>query len=265
MRSAGQDGRHDMHILLVNDDGFDSRLLHILCRAAAERGHRVTVCAPNSQQSAKSHAFTLATPLKVVKDRMEGAQDAWRIEGTPVDACRVGLLGVCEEKPDLVISGINAGYNVGLATYVSGTVGAAREAAFQGYPALAVSLEPRTPEETISFFADYAVKLGEKLVHYDAPHQSVCNVNAPPVPVADIQGVTVCPITCHVYKDGYERVVSPRGETYFWLSNEIEDMCPAENTDLDYLHRGYITVTFLAPEGCRQEDYADFPLKIREP
>ena len=173
--------------------------------------------------------------------------------------------GVCEEKPDLVISGINAGYNVGLATYVSGTVGAAREAAFQGYPALAVSLEPRTPEETIRFFADYAVRLGEKLVHYDAPHQSVCNVNAPPVPVADIQGVTVCPITCHVYKDGYERVVSPRGETYFWLSNEIEDMCPAENTDLDYLHRGYITVTFLAPEGCRQEDYADFPLKIREP
>ena len=257
--------RDSMYILLVNDDGFDSGLLQILCTAAARRGHRVTVCAPNTQQSAKSHAFTLGTPLKVMRDHMDGALDAWRIEGTPVDACRVGLLGLCEDRPDLVISGINAGYNVGLATFVSGTVGAAREAAFHGYPSMAVSLEPRTPAETVRCFADYCVRLGEKLIHYEAPSQSVCNVNAPPVKVKDIQGAVVCPITCHVYEDGYEKVLSPRGETYFWLSNEIEDMHPSEGTDLDYLHRGFITVTFLAPEGCCQEDYADFPLPVCDP
>lgn len=253
-----------MHILLVNDDGFDNRLLHVLCHAAAQRGHSVTVCAPHTQQSAKSHAFTLATPLRVREGKMDGAQKAWRIEGTPVDACRVGLLGLCREKPDLVISGINEGYNVGLATFVSGTVGAAREAAFQGYPAMAVSLEPRTPEETIRFFSDYCVRLGEKLIHYPAPCQSVVNVNAPPVSVREIQGAVTCPITRHVYKDGYEQVISPRGEMYFWLSDEIEDMSPDRDTDLDYLHRGFITVTFLAPEGCRQEDYADFPLPLKE-
>ena len=238
-----------MRILLVNDDGFDSPLLHVLCRATAERGHEVLVSAPHMQQSAKSHAFTISGPLLVHPGRMEGAKEAWRVEGTPVDACRLGLLGLYEGPFDLVISGINAGYNIGLATYVSGTVGAAREAAFQHVLSMAVSLEPRTPEETVKRFASWCVQLGERLRDMDCPPMTLINVNAPPIPWNEIRGAKICPLNRHVYKDGYTRAISPRGTTYFWLSDEIEDMEPEADTDLDELHKGYLSLTFMGPEG----------------
>ena len=251
-----------MHILLVNDDGFDSDLLHMLCHAAAARGHEVSVSAPDTQQSAKSHAFTLSTPLMVCEDSMEGAQRAFRVTGTPVDACRLGFMQLCGGRPDLVISGINQGYNIGLATFVSGTVGAAREAAFQGYPSMAVSLEPGTPADTQRFFADYCVRTGEKLVSYPFPEFAVCNVNCPKVERKDILRPRMCGLNRHVYRDGYERRVSPRGQLYFWLRSEEQDDSPTEGSDLDWLLKGHIAVTFLTPEGCDQADYADFPLPV---
>ncbi len=253
-----------MHILLVNDDGFHSPNLALLAQAAARRGHRVTVAAPATQQSAKSHAFTLWTPLVVTEDSMEGAEQAYRIEGTPVDACRLGLLALAVSPVDLVISGINVGYNVGLATFVSGTVGAAREAAFHGYPAMAVSSAPDAPQETVAFFADYCIRLGEKLVQSDLPEQAVCNVNLPPREVGELGEPVVCRLNRHVYRDGYEGRVSPRGSTYYWLGPEVPDDEPCEGSDSDWLKKGHLSVTLLTPEGCRQEAYADLPVKLFE-
>ena len=249
-----------MHILVTNDDGFDSKNLRILVEACCHRGHRVTVVAPHAQQSAKSHAFTLSVPLLVHEAQMPGAVSAYRVEGTPVDACRIGMLGLSNEKIDLVLSGINEGYNVGLATYVSGTCGAAREAAFQGYKAMAVSMEKETPAETALHFADYAVRIGEKLVVTDVPMQSVLNLNVPPIPSSEVRGGIVCGLSRNVYKDGYERRISPRGQLYFWLKGEEADEHPTPDSDVDYLKRGYLTCTFLTPEGCSQEAYQDFPL-----
>lgn len=245
-----------MNILLVNDDGFDSPFLQLLCRAAGARGHHVTVCAPSTQQSAKSHSYTIYTPLIAHKRAMEGATEAWAIDGTPVDCCRVGMMNLCDGV-DLVISGINLGYNTGLATFVSGTVGAAREAAFQRIPAMAVSGEPRTPKETMAFFADWAVALGERLVHYPVPEFSVLNVNVPPVPMHELKPPRMCPISRSIYNDHYEQRVSPRGAVYFWLSDYDPD--PATpGSDLDLLQQGHITCTFLTPDdGCGQQKYAD--------
>ena len=248
-----------MHILLVNDDGFDSGNLSLLCREAAARGHKVTVCAPQTQQSAKSHSFTLHTPLLAQPRQMEGAHSAWAIAGTPVDCCRIGMMQLCGERPDLVISGVNYGYNVGLAVYVSGTVGAAREAAFQGIPAMSVSAEPHTPDETLRFFVQWAVALGERLVSYPRPELSVCNVNVPPVPMHELKEPRMCRISRNIYKDDYVRRLSPRGDTYFWLTPEIQDEHPTPLSDLDMLHKGHISCTFLTPDdGCDQQQYADF-------
>ena len=94
-----------MNVLLTNDDGFDSELLRMLCRAFAARGHRVTVSAPATQQSAKSHSFTLSIPLMVHKRDMEGAAEAWAVEGTPVDSARVGFMSLATAPIDLVVSG----------------------------------------------------------------------------------------------------------------------------------------------------------------
>lgn len=248
-----------MHLLLTNDDGIRSGLLHVVSKAAAARGHRVTVSAPATQQSAKSHGFTVASPLLVRRAEVPGAQAAWAVEGTPVDSCRLGMMALADAPVELVISGINYGYNAGLAVYVSGTVGAAREAAFVRKPAIALSLEPGTPEETITYFADFAIRAAEKLAHYPAPDQAVCNINVPPVPMAALKPAVVCPLSRNIYKDEYERRKSPRGDTYFWLAPVIPDDHPTPGSDLDLLAKGHITITFLTPEGCNQADYADFP------
>lgn len=248
-----------MNILLVNDDGFDSPSLHVLCRAAAARGHRITVCAPAAQQSAKSHAYTVFQPLLAQKRHMDGADEAWAIEGTPVDCCRIGFMSICQTRPDLVISGINCGYNTGFAVFVSGTVGAAREAAFQGIPAMALSAEYETPRETLAFFAEWAVTVGERLVDYPAPAFSVCNLNVPPVPMHELKEPRMCGITHNLYKDSYERRKSPRGDDYFWLTPMEQDYAYTPGSDQEWLSKGHITCTFLTPdEGVNQEKYADF-------
>ncbi|MGN0778669.1 MAG: 5'/3'-nucleotidase SurE [Aristaeellaceae bacterium] len=245
-----------MNILLVNDDGINSPYLALLCRAAAARGHRVTVCAPSTQQSAKAHSFTVFAPVTVHPRAMEGACAAWAVDGTPVDCTRLGLMALCEDGIDLVLSGINDGFNAGLATFVSGTVGAAREAAFLGKPAMAVSMQVGTPPETAAFFADWAVALGERLVTFPVPEQAVCNVNVPAVPMYRLQPPVMCPISRVAWSDSYERRESPRGGTYFWLMPENFDTLPTPGSDLDHLKQGHITCTLLTPEECRQEEYA---------
>lgn len=249
-----------MNILLVNDDGIDSPHLRALCAACAARGHRVTVCAPKTQQSAKSHAFTISTPVMVKKSSMPGALAAWAVDGTPVDCTRLGVKCLCEETPDVVISGINQGYNVGLATYVSGTVGAAREAAFMGLKSLAVSIDYGAGAEAVTPFAEYAARLAERLADYPAPRLSVCNVNAPALPREQWKGTRVCPLNRNIYEDSYERRQSPRGDVYFWLAPEYQDSCPTPGGDLDALTRGYVSVTFLGLDGDDQTAFEDFPI-----
>ena len=246
-----------MNLLLVNDDGIASPALHLLGRAAKARGHHVLLCAPSTQQSAKSHSFTIATPLMARRRELDCADEAWAVDGTPADCARLGLMALPEEKIDLVISGINEGYNAGLATFVSGTVGAAREVAFQGVPAMAASAAVNVPPETLALFAEWVITVAEKLVDYPRPELSVCNVNVPPVPVHELKPPVLCPISRNVYQDRYVRRESPRGDTYFWLTPEQPADTPTPGSDIDWLDKGHITVTFLAPEGCRQEDYQD--------
>ncbi|MBR4710856.1 MAG: 5'/3'-nucleotidase SurE [Clostridia bacterium] len=251
-----------MHFLLTNDDGFDSPELHLLCEAAAARGHRITVSAPEEQQSAKSHAFSVFSPLFVREDRMPGAERAYRVRGTPVDSCRLGFMSLAGDRVDAVLSGINAGFNVGLATYVSGTVGAAREAAFAGYPALAVSMEPRTPDDMRAYFADYAVRTAEMMVRGEAayPPQAVCNLNAPCCRVEELKGAKVCGISHLIYKDSYVRYDGPRGDITYWLRPMEPEYNPEPGLDLGLLMQNWITVTFLTPEPCDQRQWESFPL-----
>ena len=249
-----------MNILLVNDDGIASGALRVLCRALASRGHRVTVCAPAGQQSAKSHCFTINTPVQVAERHdVEGATAAWAIDGTPADCTRIGLMDLCEGPVDLVISGINYGYNAGLAVYVSGTVGAAREAAFQRKPSLALSMHYDTTEEALRFFAEWSVTVAERLVGYGRrPELSVCNINMPGCAVHEVQTPVMCPLSRNVYNDSYERRVSPRGQIYYWLHPETPDDRPTPGSDVDLLNKNHITCTFLGPEPLEQTQYADF-------
>ena len=243
-----------MNILLVNDDGISSPHLHMLCRAAAARRHHVLVCAPSTQQSGKSYSLTISTPLMVTPYAMEGADAAWAVDGTPADCAHLAVTSLSDAPIDLCISGINHGYNAGLSIYASGTVSAARDAAFRGIPSMALSMEVSTPAETSHLFAEWAIQLGEHLVQSSAPAQSVLNVNLPPVPIYELKAPRFCPLNTAMWQDGYQQCESPRGKTYYWL-NLYQDAAPDPDSDIDLLAKGHITCTFIGPTETIYQGY----------
>ena len=242
-----------MHFLIVNDDGINSPFLPILTQAVKRAGHRVTVCVPATQQSAKAHAFSIEQPILAEKREVPDADEAWAIFGTPVDSCRIGAMNLAPDA-DAVISGINLGYNVGMSVYVSGTVGAAREATFLHKPGIAVSAEKQTPHDTLAYLSDWAVEMAEKLVTRGAPELTVCNLNAPPIPRAELKSQV---LNRAGYRDSYEQRISPRKQTYFWLSPMKQDP-PLPGSDQAYLDAGHPTCTFLTIDGQSQEEFADW-------
>ena len=128
-----------MHLLLTNDDGWNSEGLRCLTRALIDAGHRVTIAAPDSERSAASHSLSILKPLRAKPITVEGAK-GWAIDGTPADSVRLGLHLTKDDRPDMCISGINHGSNLGGACIYSGTVNSAMEASMAGCPAIATSL-----------------------------------------------------------------------------------------------------------------------------
>lgn len=230
-----------MDILLTNDDGIRAVGLRALYGALIKAGHRVHVAAPMTEQSAVGHAVTLFSPLRV-KQVEEAGFSGLGISGTPADCVKLALSHLLPKKPDMIVSGINAGANVGVDVLYSGTVSAATEGALAGIPALAVSVDDYHPEE-LSAQAEYAVAMLGKDFWSGFPPHCVLNLNFPSGPLAEARGLKVCRQTSSTYKDWYDERTDPRGNPYYWLCGVI----PPENVDPEsdrgLLSRGYITVT----------------------
>ena len=243
-----------MHVLLVNDDGISSRGIHALAEEGVKRGHRVTVCAPNKQQSAVGQAITFFRPIGVEQVEIPGAS-AYAVDGTPADCARLGLVSLAQGEVDVVISGINDGLNAGTAIYCSGTVGAAREAALLGKKAMAVSLGRPADEGMIAHLASLAFNLGEKLARYPAPPLSVLNVNAPALPGEELLPMVMAPVNHGMFLNRYERRLSPRGDMYYWVMPEYTRDPAAPDSDEHLLQKGHITCTFLlhSPENTKMD------------
>jgi 5'-nucleotidase len=235
-----------MHILLVNDDGIQSIGISALCRAARDRGHRVSVCAPSAQQSAASQRITLTDPIYVKEYDMgvEGVA-AWAISGTPTDCVRLGLFELVKDPVDVLISGINDGYNAGMAVHYSGTVGAATEAALNHVRAMAVSVHHEAGPALYDFVARLAVTTAEKYAQLKTPPATVLNVNAPLRDPDQVLAPVLAPLSVANFKDSYIRRESPRRGVYYWMTDECKMEPPAEGTDLDWLNKGHVTYTFM--------------------
>lgn len=235
-----------MHIFLANDDGIGAVGIMALLRAAVKAGHEVTMCAPKYQQSAASHRFTLSDPIYAAEWPVEepGCR-AWAITGSPADCVRIGLDELLDKPVDVVISGINNGYNSGVAVHYSGTVGAAVEGAFHHLPAIAVSIHHKAAPEMLEHLAEYTIRTAEQYVSAKVPEGTILNINGPLAAPADIKGVVYAPLDTACFADRYIRRESPRAGTYFWLSDggEMEPFAPG--SDNDYLRQGYITLTLM--------------------
>lgn len=245
-----------MHILIVNDDGYQSEPLRMLCRELAARGHQITVAAPYLEQSGKAHSITVSEAIRVDEVEIEGAAAAYAVRGTPVDCTRLGLLMLADKPVDLVVSGPNLGENAGISTYASGTVAGARQAIYEGVPGIALSAEAGTTWETQSFFIQWCCDVVSRYLAHDRPPMSLLNINCPAVPVLDMKPPVFCPLDTSNHWAGYTACVSPRGKRYFFIGVSGDGATPEPGTDLDLLKQGHITCTFIGVHVNDQAQYA---------
>ena len=251
-----------MHIVLVNDDGIQSVGIHALCKAAVARGHKVSVCAPSHQQSAASQRITLTDPIYVKEyDMGEPGVNAWAITGTPTDCIRLGLFNLIRDPVDVVISGINDGYNAGMAVHYSGTVGAATEAALNRVRAMAVSVHHKAGQALYDYVAHLAILTAEKYISLKTPPVTVLNMNAPLRDPAEILPPVLAPLSIANFTDSYIRRESPRSGVYYWMTNDSNTEPPEPGSDLDLLAKGHVTYTFM---GNPSEHSASFAGFVRE-
>ena len=244
-------------ILLSNDDGIAAPGLLAAYEELAKIGE-VTVAAPAENQSGVGHGITYREPIMVRAIdplvKAAGPQGPWhRIEAKPATCVRLALASLLAEKPDLVVSGINRGDNAGLSIYVSGTLGAAREAAFDGIPAIAAS-QVTWPEmakgaEGYRPGAALLARVAAVVLKRGLPPGTFLSLN---FPAGEMKGVRVVPHSLRTGLNQYERRVNPEDETYFWnIWTEPAD--PDPGTDAGSLREGYATVTPLRIDATDRE------------
>ena len=234
-----------MHIFLVNDDGIGSKGIMALARAAVAKGHKVSMCAPAFQQSAASQRISLIEPIYVEPYPVaeEGLAAAYAIKGTPTDCVRLGLLDLIREPVDVLISGINDGYNAGMAVHYSGTVSAAREGSLNRIPSIAASISYRATPEMLEHFAAYVIRVAEEYRSFEISPAMVLNINAPFCQPEALLSPVFVPLSKANYVDSYLRRESPRAGVYYWLESGAQTEPSAEGSDQDMLEKGHITLT----------------------
>ncbi|WP_285905010.1 5'/3'-nucleotidase SurE [Pseudodesulfovibrio pelocollis] len=230
-----------MRILLANDDGIQAVGLRSLYFALVEAGHDVRVFAPVTEQSAVGHAVTLSMPLRVKEFRENGFRGQG-VYGTPVDCVKLALSTLLDAPPDLVLSGINAGANVGVDILYSGTVSAATEGALMEIPSMAVSVDDFNPVD-LKGQARYCVRLLSRIPWAELPKKCVVNLNFPACPMEKARELMVCPHTRASYRDWYDTRTDPRGRPYYWLNGAIPPEQISPDRDRALLTQGHVTLT----------------------
>ena len=229
-----------MRILISNDDGLFSPGIRALAELFRVE-HEVYMAAPDTERSGASHSFTFSSPLRMNEIRLDGLEDvpAYAISGTPVDCVKIGLANL-NFTPELVISGINMGANLGTDTFYSGTVSAAMEAALLGIPAIAVSICSFRPQhlKTAALAAQRAIPYLSKC------KRSLLNVNVPDLPADAIKGMKLTRLSKQVYASELIERTDPYMRKYYWMPSERLTTCaPEEDSDERWTREGYVALT----------------------
>ena len=222
-------------ILITNDDGIHSPGLTALKQALASLGRVVTV-APDRDNSAISHALTMNRPLKLT----ELENDVYTLDGTPTDCVSIGLSKVLDRKPDLLVSGINNGPNIGDDITYSGTVSAAIEGTMYAVPSMAVSM---AGEIVIEYErADRVVReLAETVIRNGLPANTLVNVNIPDAEKP--KGIKVTRQGRRIWQQAVQEVKDPRGRVHYWIGGGTPLLDSGRDTDVHMLSEGYVTIS----------------------
>lgn len=232
-----------MYIAITNDDGILAPGIRALWTELSKIGE-VAVVAPDSERSACSQSITVHHPIRV--DQYETGQPgviAWSINGTPTDCMKIALETLLPWKPDIVVSGINNGSNLGTDVLYSGTVSAAIEASLHGLPAIAVSLADRQSND-FSVAAAYIGNLLKKGIAKESwPKHTLLNINVPPLSQDKIKGTAITKLGNISYDNIFEKRQDPRGRVYYWMAGTVQDVGNEPDSDVEAVKEGYISVT----------------------
>ena len=230
-----------MRILLTNDDGILAEGL-IALYEELKGDFELSIVAPETEMSAVGHAITLSNPLRVRRFKRNGTFFGYGVSGTPADCVKIGVQEILQQRPDMILSGINPGSNVGINLLYSGTVSAATEGAFLGIPSVAISLNTKNDPD-FGFPARFSRRMIKFVKENGLKEGTALNVNIPAVPEDQIKGVSFTTQDLVRHRDKYEKRKDPRGNVYYWLATEtpVEDSIP--DTDLMALRENRITIT----------------------
>ena len=215
-----------MRVLISNDDGVFAEGIRTLAAAAVARGHEVTVVCPDQERSATGHGLTLQTPIRAERadELFVPGVTAWACSGTPADCMKLALFELVKQKPDLVLSGINHGPNLGTDVFCSGTVAAALEGTLEGLPAMAVSsacFQWRQFEGA----GEIALDVAESALQNGWPDNLLLNLNLPPCHPESMGPLRWTRLSIRRYDEQFSARQDPRGRTYYWLAGEaVEDL-----------------------------------------
>ncbi len=226
-----------MRILLSNDDGIYAPGLRVMAEALQPLGE-LTVVAPDRNRSGASNSLTLSQPLRIT----EHQANWFSVDGTPTDCVHLAVTGLIEKMPDVVVSGINAGANLGDDTLYSGTVAAAMEGRFMGLPAIAVSNIAFQPQH-YEAAAQVVVRILQDLPSHPLPAGSILNVNVPDLPYEKLAGVEVTRLGYRHIAEDVVRDTDPRGRPLYWIGPAGTEQDAGPGTDFHACNRGYVSVT----------------------
>lgn len=245
-----------MRFLVSNDDGVLAPGLAALAEALTTLGE-VTVVAPDSERSGFSNALTLDRPLRPVRQ----ANGFWAVNGTPADCVHLALNGLLDFEPDLVVSGINSGANLGDDTLYSGTVAAALEARFLGKTSLAVSLTGAQVRsygrEGYAAAAAMVVRLIENWQRLQLPERTILNMNVPDLPLDAIRGFQVTRLGHRGRAKDVLALEDPRGRSVYWIGIAGEPADAGAGTDFQAISEGYVSLTPLQTDLTRHDALQD--------
>lgn len=231
-------------ILLCNDDGIAAPGIQALAEALDPLGELVVV-APGSEQSAVGHAITVRDPVRaheVEFSTSSGPVPAWAVAGTPTDSVKLACHELLDERPDLVVSGINHGPNTAVNVLYSGTVSAATEASILGLDAVAISLCDWSTDD-FAAAGRYARRIVRLVLRTGLPDGVLLNVNVPALPADEIEGVAVTRQARSRWEEGFDVRTDPADRRYYWLAGTFVDLDDGQETDTTAIERGYVSVT----------------------
>jgi len=230
------------HILITNDDGIDADALPPLADALSRLGD-VDIIVPERNWSGASHSITLFRPLRVRPTKLRGGQPAYMTDGSPTDCVRLAVLGFLRHRPDLVVSGINRGANMGDDITYSGTVAAAMEGLLSSIPSIAISIGAFGGDTDYGPAASFAALLAKNILARGFSSDALLNVNVPALPRERITGVEVTRLGKRNYRDQLVERLDPYGEPYYWVGGPAVAGDAEPGTDVAALRQSKISVT----------------------